>query len=184
MARNRRCPECENWAAEFDQYFKRWRCYWPECGWMPRSGVEAWKEVHENPRRGGPFPRGAVMSAEELVVGAEYEFMAEAGRGQWIRLAVRTFAGSVDSHTQEDESTLADDIASTGARLEFTHQQDAWLPGRGAMVQFWDGGAKDGWLAARDVIGKDATFAVVPVTAGQGVRRRTDDNLRRAFGVD
>lgn len=123
------------------------------------------------------------MSAEELVVGAEYEFMAEAERGRWVRLAVRTFAGFVDAHTQEDESTLADDATPTGARREFTHQQDAWLPGHGAMVQFWDGGAKDGWLAAADMIGEGATLAAVPVTADQGARRRTDDNLKRAFGV-
>lgn len=76
----------------------------------------------------------------------------------------------------------ADNVASTGARLEFTYQQDAWVPGQEAMVQFWDGEAKDGWLAARQVIGDDATIAVVPVSTGGGARRRTDDNLRGVFG--
>jgi len=176
----RPCPEGCGWAASFDTYFKRWRCY--SCGWMPRSSVEAWRELRDNPRRGGPFPRGAVMSVEGLIVGTEYEFLTEAERGRWIRLAIRTFAGSVDAHTEEDESTLADDATPTGARLEFTHQLDAWLPGHGAMVQFWDGGAKDGWVAARDVIGNDATLAVVPVLLDGGARRRTEENLRRMFG--
>jgi len=145
---------------------------------MPRSSVEAWKDVRENPRRGGPFPRGAVMSAKELSVGAEYEFMAEAERGRWNRLAVRAFAGFVEAGAQDD--SILD--TSTGVRLEFTCQQDPWLPRRGEVIQFWDGGAKDGWLKACQVIGDDATIAVVPVTAGGGTKRRTDDNLRRVFG--
>jgi hypothetical protein len=36
----RLCPACEKWALDFDEYFSRFRCFNPECGWMPASSVE------------------------------------------------------------------------------------------------------------------------------------------------
>lgn len=36
----RRCPSCGKWALDFDDYFGRFRCYDPECGWMPSSSAE------------------------------------------------------------------------------------------------------------------------------------------------
>lgn len=36
----RRCPKCKKWTLEFDDYFGRFRCFDPECGWMPPSTAE------------------------------------------------------------------------------------------------------------------------------------------------
>ena len=36
----RQCPECGRWTLEFDDYFGRFRCLNPECGWMVPSSVE------------------------------------------------------------------------------------------------------------------------------------------------
>ena len=36
----RRCPACGKWALDFDDYFGRFRCYNPECAWMPASTAE------------------------------------------------------------------------------------------------------------------------------------------------
>ncbi len=32
-----KCPKCKKYAIEFDDYFKRPRCF--ECGWMPKEMV-------------------------------------------------------------------------------------------------------------------------------------------------
>jgi len=34
------CPKCGKWTLDFDQYFGRFRCLNPECGWMPPSTAE------------------------------------------------------------------------------------------------------------------------------------------------
>jgi len=175
--KTRLCPGCDVWAAEFDPYFRRWRCF--SCGWMPRSSVEAWREMRSNPRRGGSFPPGTVLSGEGLSVGGEYEFMAEADRGRWVRLAVRTFAGRAKVLPESDEAVISDVAAGTGARREFTcHARSACGP----TIQFWDGGARDGHLESEHLLGDGATFAIVPVSAESAARRRTDDNLREVFG--
>jgi|GEM_PF-1660780 len=36
----KRCPACNEWTLEFDDYFGRFRCFNYDCGWMPRSSVE------------------------------------------------------------------------------------------------------------------------------------------------
>ena len=36
----RKCPKCEKWTLDFDEYFGRFRCFDPECGWMPPSSAE------------------------------------------------------------------------------------------------------------------------------------------------
>lgn len=47
-----RCPKCNQWTLEFDEYFGRLRCFNPDCLWMPASSVE--REIkklksHERP---------------------------------------------------------------------------------------------------------------------------------------
>ncbi len=47
-----RCPECGNWTLEFDEYFGRYRCFHPSCGWMQISSVERQLHLlssHESP---------------------------------------------------------------------------------------------------------------------------------------
>jgi hypothetical protein len=34
----RKCPVCNNWSLDFDEYFGRFRCF--DCGWMPPSATE------------------------------------------------------------------------------------------------------------------------------------------------
>ena len=34
------CPICNKWPMEFDDYFGRFRCLNPDCGWMPPSAAE------------------------------------------------------------------------------------------------------------------------------------------------
>ena len=36
----RKCPACDKWTLDFDEYFGRFRCYSHECGWMPASSAE------------------------------------------------------------------------------------------------------------------------------------------------
>ena len=36
----RECPKCRQWTLDFDEYFGRFRCLNPECGWMPPSAAE------------------------------------------------------------------------------------------------------------------------------------------------
>lgn len=36
----RRCPMCGSWTLEYDDYFGRYRCFSPECEWMPASSTE------------------------------------------------------------------------------------------------------------------------------------------------
>ena len=36
----RKCPECSQWTLEFDDYFGRYRCFNPDCEWMPPSAAE------------------------------------------------------------------------------------------------------------------------------------------------
>jgi hypothetical protein len=36
----RKCPKCKQWTLEFDDYFGRYRCFNPDCEWMPPSAAE------------------------------------------------------------------------------------------------------------------------------------------------
>jgi len=36
----RKCPSCQKWTLDFDDYFGRYRCFNPECAWMPPSSTE------------------------------------------------------------------------------------------------------------------------------------------------
>src|SRR4030042_4951461 len=36
----RKCPKCNKWTLEFDDYFGRYRCFNPDCEWMPPSAAE------------------------------------------------------------------------------------------------------------------------------------------------
>jgi len=36
----RECPKCRKWTLDFDEYFGRFRCLNPKCGWMPPSAAE------------------------------------------------------------------------------------------------------------------------------------------------
>lgn len=36
----RQCPKCKQITLEFDDYFGRYRCFNPECAWMPTSVTE------------------------------------------------------------------------------------------------------------------------------------------------
>jgi hypothetical protein len=36
----KRCPKCNKWTLEFDNYFGRFRCFNPDCNWMPKSSAE------------------------------------------------------------------------------------------------------------------------------------------------
>ena len=36
----RQCPKCQKWTMEFDEYFRRFRCLEPDCGWMLPSSAE------------------------------------------------------------------------------------------------------------------------------------------------
>ncbi len=36
----RECPVCQHWTLEYDEYFGRYRCFNPDCEWMPASSTE------------------------------------------------------------------------------------------------------------------------------------------------
>jgi len=36
----KRCPKCQRWTLEFDDYFGRFRCFDPRCAWMAPSTTE------------------------------------------------------------------------------------------------------------------------------------------------
>ena len=36
----RPCPRCKQWTLDFDDYFGRYRCFNPDCEWMPMSTAE------------------------------------------------------------------------------------------------------------------------------------------------
>jgi len=36
----KKCPKCNNWTLDFDEYFNRYRCYRNDCSWMPASVSE------------------------------------------------------------------------------------------------------------------------------------------------
>lgn len=36
----RKCPSCQKWTLDFDDYFGRYRCFNPDCAWMPPSSTE------------------------------------------------------------------------------------------------------------------------------------------------
>jgi hypothetical protein len=36
----RKCPACDKWTMDFDEYFGRFRCHNPDCQWMPASSAE------------------------------------------------------------------------------------------------------------------------------------------------
>ncbi len=49
----RRCPACKQWTLDFDDYFGRYRCFNPDCRWMPTSPAEREirrLESYEQPR--------------------------------------------------------------------------------------------------------------------------------------
>ena len=52
----RQCPACKKWALDFDEYFGRFRCSDPNCGWMPPSSAEREMRLlsaHKLPKRLG-----------------------------------------------------------------------------------------------------------------------------------
>jgi len=54
----RKCPKCRKCTMDFDDYFGRFRCFDPNCGWMPPSTAE--REIrllrsHTQPTRLEPF---------------------------------------------------------------------------------------------------------------------------------
>jgi hypothetical protein len=36
----KKCPKCDKWTLEFDEYFGRFRCFNGDCGWMAMSSAE------------------------------------------------------------------------------------------------------------------------------------------------
>jgi len=36
----KQCPQCRQWTLDFDEYFGRFRCFNPECEWIPASKTE------------------------------------------------------------------------------------------------------------------------------------------------
>ena len=36
----KKCPECKKWTLDYDTYFGRYRCFNPNCEWMPSSSTE------------------------------------------------------------------------------------------------------------------------------------------------
>jgi len=49
----RQCPDCQKWTLDYDDYFGRFRCFNPECGWMPASSTEREIQLlkqHEKPQ--------------------------------------------------------------------------------------------------------------------------------------
>ena len=36
----RKCPKCGQWTLQFDDYFGRYRCFNPDCEWMPPSAAQ------------------------------------------------------------------------------------------------------------------------------------------------
>ena len=49
----KRCPKCNKWTLEFDNYFGRFRCFNPDCNWMPKSSTERkirLLESHQEPK--------------------------------------------------------------------------------------------------------------------------------------
>ena len=49
----RECPVCKHWTLEYDEYFGRYRCFNPECEWMPASSTE--REIKLLETRGQPM---------------------------------------------------------------------------------------------------------------------------------
>lgn len=35
-----KCPACNQWTLDYDEYFGRCRCFDPKCGWMPSSTAD------------------------------------------------------------------------------------------------------------------------------------------------
>ena len=58
----RECPKCRKWTLDFDEYFGRFRCLNPECGWMPPSAAE--REIRLLQSRSEPIELGAVEIPE------------------------------------------------------------------------------------------------------------------------
>jgi len=55
----RECPKCKKWTLDFDDYFGRFRCLNPECGWMPPSAAE--REIRLLQSRTPPIELDAVQ---------------------------------------------------------------------------------------------------------------------------
>ena len=36
----KQCPMCKKWTLDYDTYFGRYRCFNPDCEWMPSSSAE------------------------------------------------------------------------------------------------------------------------------------------------
>ena len=36
----KKCPACNNWTLDYDEYFGRYRCFKPDCAWMAPSATE------------------------------------------------------------------------------------------------------------------------------------------------
>lgn len=36
----KQCPMCQKWTLDYDTYFGRYRCFNPDCEWMPSSSAE------------------------------------------------------------------------------------------------------------------------------------------------
>jgi hypothetical protein len=68
----KKCPACDKWTLDFDEYFGRFRCYSPECGWMPASTAE--RELSLLGAETQPTPLPAVQIPElGLTVSSSYD---------------------------------------------------------------------------------------------------------------
>jgi hypothetical protein len=50
----KKCPNCDKWTLDYDEYFGRFRCFDADCGWMPPSAVEQdirLEEEHGEPQQ-------------------------------------------------------------------------------------------------------------------------------------
>ena len=59
----RQCPACGNWTLDYDEYFGRFRCFDPDCGWTPFSSAE--QEIRRL-QTGGQLEELCVEKIEDL----------------------------------------------------------------------------------------------------------------------
>jgi hypothetical protein len=64
-----RCPVCGRWTLDFDHYFGRFRCYNPDCVWMPASSSQMWLMR----RRGRTSILSTKRTEEGLTITSEYD---------------------------------------------------------------------------------------------------------------
>ena len=57
----KKCPMCEKWTLDYDMHFGRYRCFNPDCEWMPSSSsereiklIESYQELHVVDRQEAP----------------------------------------------------------------------------------------------------------------------------------